>query len=61
VRLASASFDQTVQVWTADAGTLLLKCGGHTDWVYEVAWSPDGTRLASASADGTVRIWTLHE
>jgi len=30
---------------------------GHTDWVYDVAWSPDGTRLASCSKDTTVQIW----
>ena len=30
---------------------------GHTDWVYDVAWSPDGTRLASCSKDKTVQIW----
>lgn len=30
---------------------------GHTDWVYDVAWSPDGTRIASSSKDKTVQIW----
>jgi hypothetical protein len=30
---------------------------GHTDWVYDVAWSPDGTRIVSTSKDTTVQIW----
>ena len=30
---------------------------GHTDWVYDVAWSPDGIRIASTSKDRTVQIW----
>ncbi|MGH3899445.1 MAG: AAA family ATPase [Pseudonocardiaceae bacterium] len=30
---------------------------GHDDWVFWVAWSPDGHRLATASSDRTVRIW----
>ena len=30
---------------------------GHTDFVWAVSFSPDGTRLASASGDGTVKVW----
>ncbi|MCX5741786.1 MAG: protein kinase, partial [Proteobacteria bacterium] len=30
---------------------------GHTDKLWQVAYSPDGKRLATASLDGTARIW----
>jgi WD40 repeat protein/serine/threonine protein kinase len=56
-RLASASKDQTIRLWDAGSGRLVMTLQGHTDHVGCVAFSPDGNRLASGSGDMTVRIW----
>jgi WD40 repeat protein len=32
---------------------------GHSEWVWSVAFSPDGSRLATGSGDGTAKIWDL--
>src|SRR6266699_1678128 len=38
-------------------GTTLFTYRGHTNWVWSVAWSPDGKRIASASGDETAQVW----
>ncbi|KIM26666.1 hypothetical protein M408DRAFT_72315 [Serendipita vermifera MAFF 305830] len=30
---------------------------GHTQWVWSVSFSPDGTRIVSGSSDNTIRVW----
>ena len=56
-RLASASADNTVKIWDAAGGRMILTLSGHTDLVNSVAWSPDASRLASASKDHTIKVW----
>ncbi|HLV99300.1 MAG TPA: protein kinase [Ktedonobacterales bacterium] len=56
-RIASASDDGTVQIWSAFTGAQPYTYHGHTSAVMAVAWSKDGTLVASGSQDKTLRIW----
>jgi hypothetical protein len=44
-------------VWDARTGTPLLELKGHTNAVWSVAFSPDGTRIVTGSADQTAKVW----
>jgi len=58
--IASASDDQTVQVWTLDHERILsdTKYAGRSTKMNAVAWSPDSTEIASSDND-IVHIWDV--
>ncbi|MBW4695482.1 MAG: hypothetical protein KME27_27350 [Lyngbya sp. HA4199-MV5] len=37
----------------------LLTLTGHADWVWSIAFSPDGSTLASSSSDRTIKLWDM--
>ena len=57
-RLATASDDGTVHLWTA-AGESVQVLPGPDERVTAVRFSPDGNWLAAAGAEGTVSLWQL--
>jgi WD40 repeat protein len=58
--LATSSADKTVRLWSTDLapGKTLT---GLTDYVYTVAFSPDGELVAGGSYDGTVAVWKVKD
>ena len=58
-RIASGSWDKTVQVWDASTGNTLFMYRNHAGRVETVSWSPDGTRIASGNDDREVHVWTV--
>ncbi len=46
-----------LKIWDAASGQLLHALRGHPDYVFSLAFRPDGRRLASAGRDGLIRIW----
>ena len=43
-------------LWDAESGALLRTFRGHTNNVFSVAFSPDGTRVLTGSQDGTAKL-----
>ncbi|EIW85763.1 WD40 repeat-like protein [Coniophora puteana RWD-64-598 SS2] len=57
--IASASKDG-ICLWSPESGRQLGKSlDGHTDWIQDIAFSPDGRHLVSGSNDTTVCVWDL--
>ena len=58
--IASASDDETVNLWSFD-GKLLQTLEGHSDAVKSVSFSPDGKIIATGSFDKTVKLWRTRD
>lgn len=46
----------SVCVWQVESNAPPQVFRRHTDWVYDIAWSPDDTQIASVSGDSNVRV-----
>jgi len=53
-KLASASMDETVKIWSLEPGQVLASMAGSG---IRVAYSPDGVWLAQEAAGGAVQLW----
>ncbi|CAL9190974.1 unnamed protein product, partial [Musa hybrid cultivar] len=58
----SASWDDSLKLWTLDRPASLRTFREHSYCVYSVSWSPRHADVfASASGDRTVRVWDVRE
>jgi WD40 repeat protein len=55
----SAGKEGIIRRFDADSDALVAEWGAHSDWIYSLAASPDGSRLASGDWSGNVRILEL--
>ena len=58
-RLATASADRTLRIWSSSSGVMQRTLDQHTQGVCDVTWNQDGSFLASASDDHTVKLWDV--
>lgn len=56
-RIALGGPQKMLRIFDATDGSLLFDLKKHTDWIYCVAFSPDGILVASADRSGGLCVW----
>lgn len=59
VLVATASYDQTITIWSTKTFQPIRTLEGHNGAVLSIAFSPDASILVSGSADETVKVWDV--
>jgi WD40 repeat protein len=57
--VATASYDQTVKLWSVSDLSLTKTLYGADSIIYSCDWSPKGDMIACSTAIGTVQIWDV--
>ncbi|TMS38225.1 hypothetical protein L596_004995 [Steinernema carpocapsae] len=57
--LATCSDDKTVKLWDVSTGLCIKTLKGHANFIFAVAFNPEGTLIASGGYDETVRFWDV--
>lgn len=55
--IATASYDRTIKIWNIDTRQAEITLKGHTDVIFNISWSLDGTKLATICKDGFIRVY----
>lgn len=59
---ATGSWDDTIRLWSPEAGQSITQWHEHQNCVYCVCWSPyQPTMLASCAGDRTVKLWDTNQ
>jgi WD40 repeat protein len=59
-RAVSAGRDGTAIVWDTKTDKKLGSLKGHSDWVVDAVFSPNGKLVATSSTDKTVKVWNSY-
>jgi WD40 repeat protein len=59
--LALGAANGVVYLVNVSNGTIESSLSGHTNWINQVQFSPDGTTLASVATDDTINVWRVSD